>query len=58
LKTAASGTSLADFESCNKTTPEQIVRKPMMTVMIWIGDPLKPWKRTEEVTMVDEVKKT
>jgi hypothetical protein len=29
-----------------------------MTVMIWIGDPLKPWKSTEDVTMVDEVKKT
>lgn len=58
LKTAESGTSLADLDSCNKTTPEQICRKPMMTVTIWRGVPLKPWNKTAEVTMVAEVKKT
>lgn len=58
LKTAASGTSLADLESCSSTTPEHIWKKPMMTVTIWSGVPLKPWKRIAEVMMVAEVKKT
>jgi hypothetical protein len=34
LKTAESGTSLADLDNCNKTTPEQICKNPMMTVTI------------------------
>jgi hypothetical protein len=33
-----------------------MVRKPMMTVMIWEGVPPKPLKRMAEVTMVALVK--
>lgn len=58
LKTAESGTSFADLDSCSRTTPEQICRKPMMTVTIWSGVPLNPWNKTAEVTIVADVKKT
>ena len=51
-----SGTSLADFDSCNRMTPEQITKKPMMMVAILIGVPLNPRKSTDEATMVELVK--
>lgn len=53
---AASGTSFADFDSCRRTTPEQITRKPMTTVAMDVADPLKPRNRTAEVMMVVLVK--
>lgn len=55
-KTAASGTSFADLESCSSTTPEQMVKKPLTTVMMEVGVPLKPWKSTAEVIIVVLVK--
>lgn len=58
LKTAASGTSFADFESCNNTTPATIVRKDMIMVIIWTGVPLKPRKRMADVMIVADVKQT
>lgn len=42
LKTAVSGTSFADFDSCSSTTPAQISKKPNTTVSTWMGEPLKP----------------
>lgn len=57
-KTAASGTSFADFESCNRTTPAQIVKNPRTTVMIEVGVPLKPLKRITDVMIVQLVKIT
>lgn len=56
LKTAASGTSLADLESCSRTTPEQIVRKPRTTVTISGGVPLKPLCKMIDVSIVVLVK--
>jgi hypothetical protein len=47
---------LADFESWRRTTPVQIWRKPRTTVRIWMGEPLKPRKRTAEETIVEDVK--
>ena len=58
LKTAASGTSLADLESCSNTTPQQICKKPKTTVVMVTGVPLKPWNNTAEVMMVALVKIT
>lgn len=58
LKTAVSGTSLADLESCSRTTPEQICKKPMTTVAMVVPVPLNPWKRMADVTIVALVKKT
>lgn len=52
LKMAASGTSFADLESCNNTTPEQIWRNPRITVVMVTRVPLRPWNRTVEVIMV------
>jgi hypothetical protein len=54
--TAASGTSLADLESWSKTTPEQMVKKPITTVMIDVTVPLNPWKRIADVIIVELVK--
>jgi hypothetical protein len=56
LKTAASGTSFADFDICSKTTPEQIVKKPKTTVTMDCTEPLKPWYRIADVIMVVLVK--
>jgi hypothetical protein len=58
VKTAASGTSLADFESCRRTTPAQITKKPMTTVTMEEAVPLKPRKRIADVIMVELVKQT
>ena len=58
LKTAASGTSLADFDNCKSTTPEQMTKKPRTMVMMDLTSPLKPWKRMAEVMMVALVKYT
>lgn len=33
-----------------------MVKKPLMTVMMDVGVPLKPWNRTDEVMMVVLVK--
>lgn len=56
--TAASGTSLADFESCSKTTPAQIVKKPRTTVIMEVGVPLNPLNRITDVMIVQLVKIT
>ena len=42
LNTAASGTSLLDFASCKRTTPEHMIRKPITTSMICMAVPWKP----------------
>ena len=57
-KTVASGTSFADLESCSRITPAQIWRKPITTVAMEVGVPLKPRKRIADVTIVELVKKT
>lgn len=56
--TAVSGTSFADFESWRRTTPAQIVKKPITTVMMEVGVPLNPRKRMADVIIVELVKKT
>jgi hypothetical protein len=56
LKTAVSGTSLDDFASWSNTTPEQIVRKPMITLTIPTVLPPNPLNKMAEVTIVAEVK--
>ena len=56
VKTLASGTSFADFDSCSKTTPAQICKNAIMIVAIPIGVPLKPRKRIADETMVELVK--
>lgn len=58
LKIAASGTSLADLDSCSKTTPEQICKNPRTMVTIAMTEPGKPWNRIADVTIVALVKKT
>lgn len=58
LKIAASGTSLADLDSCRRMTPQQMTRKPRTMLIIWVTLPGNPWKRTAEVTIVALVKYT
>lgn len=58
LKIAASGTSLADLDSCRRMTPQQMTRKPRTILMIEVTLPGNPWKRIAEVTMVALVKNT
>jgi hypothetical protein len=55
-KTAVSGTSLADLESWRRTTPAQITKNPMTTVIIEVTVPLKPLKRIADVIIVELVK--
>jgi hypothetical protein len=47
---------LADLESWRRTTPAQITKNPMTTVIIEVTVPLKPLKRIADVIIVELVK--
>ena len=47
---------MADLESWRRTTPAQITKKPITTVIMEVTVPLNPLKRIAEVIIVELVK--